>query len=405
MLLAAFPLPIAGPDEATYLRISSDSLSGSLWESGSAKDQWLFIRRLGFVLPLQGLLAVGLQGTFASRLLSNLFLLAAGLILTLVASRAQDPSLTWKELPSSPLPLASLRTLTLLTFALLPSHFAWGSLGSRDTSVEFLTVSAFSLILLVIAARHRRTIVFGLVMLSLSIVLMFFTMEPVGWAFAVAGSATAVLLAFRALKRGVCLLVACLIAPAVFMVALGLVASIGGQEASGAGPTQMREEVSTVISAQLDTRRLRGTSEARAPKDATLATLDLSQLSLVERATAIALRPFTPADPIDNSTRVFWLASFEGPVWLVAWLLLLFTLVRYRGVFNPARFGALVFVLVFSSILLVSSGHLGIAFRHKVQLVPALAVAYVLSEPRFRRLEGDRQNPKKLHQVNRRPLE
>jgi hypothetical protein len=178
-VIAFFALPetpsTLAPDEGTYGLVTS-------WVANEAlQEQIYFYQNLYFtgrtlLLPSSFLAELGMDGLASTRLVSSAYGLSSLILLVLILIQIHShPTLD----PTKHIISDKVIVLLVFTYAFLPSHFIWSTLGLRESTNEFWLILVFLLTYYFYKETNRR-ILFSFVTLTLVIVLVFSSRPQVG---------------------------------------------------------------------------------------------------------------------------------------------------------------------------------------------------------------------------------
>ena len=362
------------PDEGTYA-----SLTKWIAESKPAADfpafgEGLYLSGRSIIIPSSALYRIGMDELDAVRLISSIYGLLSLILLTFFALKLLNKRNDLSKFNTR------LVLLFFTVFAFLPSHFVWSTLGLREGPNEFWVLLSFTSVFAIFHLKIRFQSLAYLALFA-SIVMCFSTRPQVGL---VLGVGLLIYLVTR-IKKAKSLLAIAAVLSGIF---LGSIAT------SGNAGVSIVEDPGVVIT-MVDGIPSRHTgNQVAAASVIETPNCPLSQNSLVSTApsrvdtyaciiwrapymtTTFLLRPFIIGD-ITSTSSAF--AATENLIWLLAFGLIAFLIVKRRGI---PGFNKLAPSLIFFSLYVVGAGayegNMGTAFRHK-SLILWVVLALLLS--------------------------
>jgi hypothetical protein len=317
---------------------------------------------------------IGMGELDAVRLVSSFYGFLSLIILTFFALKILNNTDQLSKFNSQ------LVLLFFLVFAFLPSHFVWSNLGLREGPNEFWILLSFVSMYVIFHFKTRYQALAYMALFA-SIVMCFSTRPQVGL---VLGFSLLIYLVTR-IKQAKSLIAIAAVLSGVF---LGSIAT------SGNAGVSIVEDPGVVIT-MVDGIPTRHTgNQVAAASVIETPNCPLSQNSLVSSApsrvdtyacilwrapymtTTFLLRPFIVGDVTSTSSTI---AAVENLMWLLAFGLIAFLIVKRRGI---PRFNKLAPSMIFFALYVVGAGayegNMGTAFRHK-SLILWVVLALLLS--------------------------
>jgi hypothetical protein len=362
------------PDEGTYAALTRWIAESKPAADFPAYGEGLYLSGRTIIIPASVLNRIGMGELDAVRLVSSFYGFLSLILLTFFALKILNNSDKLSKFNSR------LVLLFFTVFAFLPSHFVWSTLGLREGPNEFWILFAFASVYVIFHFKtHFQP--FAYLALFASIVMCFSTRPQVGL---VLGVGLLIYLVTR-IKQVKSLIAIAAVLSGVF---LGSIATSGN---SGVSIVEDPGVVITMVDG-IPTRHT-GNQVAAASVIET-PNCPLSQNSLVSSApsrvdtyaciiwrapymtTTFLLRPFIIGDVTSTSSAF---AAIENLIWLLAFGLIAFLIVKRRGI---PRFNQLAPSLIFFALYVVGAGayegNMGTAFRHK-SLILWVVLALLLS--------------------------
>ncbi len=362
------------PDEGTYA-----SLTKWIAESKPAADfpafgEGLYLSGRSIIIPASALNRIGMNELDAVRLISSIYGILSLVLLTFFALKLLSKA---EELTRFN---ARLVLLFFTIFAFLPSHFVWSTLGLREGPNEFWVLLSLTS---VYAIFHLKTRFQPLVYLTLcaSIVMCYSTRPQVG----------------HVLGFGLLMYLITQIRKARSLVAITAVLAgivLGSIGSSGNASVSVVEDPGVVIGMVDGVPSKHAGNQVAAASKIETPDCPLSEYSIIASApsrvetyaciiwrapymtTTFLLRPFIVGDVTSTSSAF---AAMENLIWLLAFGLIAFLIVKRRGI---PRFNQLAPSMIFFSLYVVGAGayegNMGTAFRHK-SLILWVVLALLLS--------------------------
>ena len=170
-----------GPDEGTYANLVKWISESRPASDFPAYGKGLYLSSRSIILPASALYKLGLSELDSIRLVSTIYGLSTLIIVVFFILKMHR--YVCDKYPIHR-PNENLIAGTLCIFAFMPSHFAWSSLGLRESVTEFWLLA--SLITFYFLFHHQRKITFlKVVMLAGSIAFTFSARPQVGWVLGV----------------------------------------------------------------------------------------------------------------------------------------------------------------------------------------------------------------------------
>jgi hypothetical protein len=262
---------------------------------------------------------------------------------------------------------ARLILLSFTVFAFLPSHFVWSTLGLREGPNEFWVLLSLTSVFVIFHLKTRFQPLIYLVLCA-SIVMCYSTRPQVGL---VLGFGLLIYLITQIRKARSLL--------AISAVIVGI--AIGSIGTSGTASVSIVEDPGVVIGMVDGVPSKHAGNQVAAASKIETPDCPLSKNSIIASApsrvetyaciiwrspymtTTFLLRPFIVGD-VTSASSAF--AALENIIWLTAFGLIAFLIVKRRGI---PRFNQLAPSIIFFSLYVVGAGayegNMGTAFRHK----------------------------------------
>ena len=378
------------PDEGTYAALTKWIAESKPAADFPAFGEGLYLSGRSIIVPASALNRIGMDELDAVRFISSIYGLLSLVLLTFFALKLLSKA---EELSRFN---ARLVLLFFTIFAFLPSHFVWSTLGLREGPNEFWVLLSLTSVYAIFQLKTRFQ---PLVYLTLcaSIVMCYSTRPQVGL---VLGFGLLMYLITQIRKARSLLAITAVLAGIV----LGSIGSSGNASVSvvedpgvviGMVPGVVIGMVPGVVIGMVDgvPSKHAGNQVAAASKIET-PDCPLSEYSIIASApsrvetyaciiwrapymtTTFLLRPFFIGD-ITSTSSAF--AAMENLMWLLAFGLIAFLIVKRRGI---RRFNQLAPSMIFFSLYVVGAGayegNMGTAFRHK-SLILWVVLALLLS--------------------------
>ena len=371
------------PDEGTYAALTKWIADSKPAADFPAFGEGLYLSGRSIIVPASALNRIGMDELDAVRFISSIYGLLSLVLLTFFALKLLSKA---EELSRFN---ARLVLLFFTIFAFLPSHFVWSTLGLREGPNEFWVLLSLTSVYAIFQLKTRFQ---PLVYLTLcaSIVMCYSTRPQVGL---VLGFGLLMYLITQIRKARSLL--------AITAVLAGIV--LGSIGTSGTAGVSLVEDPGVVIG-MVDPGVVIGMVDGVPSKHAgnqvaaasKIETPDcpLSEYSIIASApsrvetyaciiwrapymtTTFLLRPFFIGDVTSTSSAF---AAMENLIWLLAFGLIAFLIVKRRGI---PRFNQLAPSMIFFSLYVVGAGayegNMGTAFRHK-SLILWVVLALLLS--------------------------
>ena len=368
------------PDEGTYAALTKWIAESKPAADFPAFGEGLYLSGRSIIIPSSALNRIGMGELDAVRLVSSIYGFSSLVLLTFFA-------LKWLNTRDDLSKFNSRLVLLFFTvFAFLPSHFVWSTLGLREGPNEFWILFAFASVYVIFHFKtHFQP--FAYLALFASIVMCFSARPQVGW---VLGVGLLIYLVTQ-IKQAKSLLVIVAVLAGVFLGAAG----IAGTPGTPLNPGTLIEIATGEVITMVD-----GIPSRHAGNQVAAASIietpncPLSQNSVIASApsrvdtyaciiwrapymtTTFLLRPFIIGDVTSTSSAF---AAIENLIWLLAFGLIAFLIVKRRGI---PRFNQLAPSLIFFALYVVGAGayegNMGTAFRHK-SLILWVVLALLLS--------------------------
>lgn len=349
------------PDEGTYAALTKWIAQSKPAADFPAFGEGLYLSGRSIIVPSSALNRLGMDELDAVRFISSIYGFLSLVLLTFFALKLLNKTEDLSKFN------ARLVLLFFTVFAFLPSHFVWSTLGLREGPNEFWVLLSLTSVFVIFHLKTRFQPLIYLVLCA-SIVMCYSTRPQVGL---VLGFGLLVYLITQIRKARSLL--------AISAVIVGI--AIGSIGTSGTASVSIVEDPGVVIG-MVDgvPSKHAGNQVAAASK---IETLDcpLSKNSIIASApsrvetyaciiwrspymtTTFLLRPFIVGD-VTSASSAF--AALENIIWLAAFGLIAFLIVKRRGI---PRFNQLAPSIIFFSLYVVGAGsyegNMGTAFRHK----------------------------------------
>ena len=362
------------PDEGTYAALTKWIAESKPAADFPAFGEGLYLSGRSIIVPASALNRIGMDELDAVRFISSIYGLLSLVLLTFFALKLLSKA---EELSKFN---ARLVLLFFTIFAFLPSHFVWSTLGLREGPNEFWVLLSLTS---VYAIFHLKTRFQPLVYLTLcaSIVMCYSTRPQVG-----------LVLGFGLLMYLITQIRKARSLVAITAVLAGIV--LGSIGSSGNASVSVVEDPGVVIGMVDGVPSKHAGNQVAAASKIETPDCPLSEYSIIASApsrvetyaciiwrapymtTTFLLRPFFIGDVTSTSSAF---AAMENLIWLLAFGLIAFLIVKRRGI---PRFNQLAPSMIFFSLYVVGAGayegNMGTAFRHK-SLILWVVLALLLS--------------------------
>ena len=362
------------PDEGTYAALTKWIAESKPAADFPAFGEGLYLSGRSIIVPASALNRIGMDELDAVRFISSIYGLLSLVLLTFFALKLLSKA---EELSRFN---ARLVLLFFIIFAFLPSHFVWSTLGLREGPNEFWVLLSLTSVYAIFQLKTRFQ---PLVYLTLcaSIVMCYSTRPQVGL---VLGFGLLMYLITQIRKARSLLAITAVLAGIV----LGSIGSTGNASVS------VVEDPGVVIGMVDGVPSKHAGNQVAAASKIETPDCPLSEYSIIASApsrvetyaciiwrapymtTTFLLRPFFIGD-ITSTSSAF--AAMENLMWLLAFGLIAFLIVKRRGI---RRFNQLAPSMIFFSLYVVGAGayegNMGTAFRHK-SLILWVVLALLLS--------------------------
>jgi hypothetical protein len=362
------------PDEGTYA-----ALTRWIAESKPASDfpafgEGLYLSGRSIIIPSSVLNRIGLGELDAVRLVSSLYGFLSLVLLTFLTVKLLNIADNLSRFNSR------LILLFFAVFAFLPSHFVWSTLGLREGPNEFWVLLTFISVYVIFHLRIRFQAL-AYVALCASITMCFSTRPQVGW---VLGFGLLMYLAIKIRESRSWF--------AIVAVLSGIF--LGSIATSGNVGVSIIEDPGVVISIVDGVPTKQAGNQVAAASVIETPDCPLSENSVIASApsrvetyaciiwrapymtSTFLLRPFIVGDVTSTSSAI---AAFENLMWLLAFVLILYLIIKRRGI---PSFNKLAPSMIFFALYVVGAGayegNMGTAFRHK-SLILWVVLALLLS--------------------------
>ena len=349
------------PDEGTYAALTNWIAASKPATDFPAFGEGLYLSGRTLIIPSSALNRIGMNELDAVRLISSIYGFLSLVLLTFFALRLLNKSDDLSKFNTR------LTLLFFTVFAFLPSHFIWSTLGLREGPNEFWVLLAFISTYTIFHLKTRFQALMYVALFS-SIVMCYNTRPQVGL---VLGFGLLIYLITQIRKARSLFAITAVLAG----IALGsITTSVNAGVSIVEDPSIVIEMVDGVPG------RHAGNQVAAASKIET-PDCPLSEISVIASTSSrvetyaciiwrapymtstFLLRPFIVGDITSASSA---LAATENLLWLLAFGLILFLIVKRRRI---PRFNHLAPSLVFFFLYVVGAGayegNMGTAFRHK----------------------------------------
>jgi hypothetical protein len=362
------------PDEGTYA-----SLTKWIAESKPAADfpafgEGLYLSGRSIIIPSSALNRIGMNELDAVRLISSIYGFLSLVLLTFFALKLLNKRVDLSKFNTR------LALLFFTVFAFLPSHFVWSTLGLREGPNEFWVLLTFVSVYGIFHLSGRSQALMYLVLFA-SIVMCYSTRPQVGFVLGF-GLLMYLITQIRKVKS---LLAIAAVLSAVF---LGSIATSGNAGVSiiddpGVVITMVDGIPTKHAGNQVAAASIIETPDCPLSENSVIASTPSrveTYACIIWRApymtTTFLLRPFIVGD-VTSASSAF--AATENLIWLLAFGLIAFLIVKRRGI---PRFNQLAPSLIFFALYVVGAGayegNMGTAFRHK-SLILWVVLALLLS--------------------------
>ena len=362
------------PDEGTYAALTKWIAESKPAADFPAFGEGLYLSGRSIIVPASALNRIGMDELDAVRFISSIYGLLSLVLLTFFALKLLSKA---EELSRFN---ARLVLLFFTIFAFLPSHFVWSTLGLREGPNEFWVILSFTSIYVIFHMKTRFQAVMYLVLFA-SIVMCFSTRPQVGWVLGIG----LLMFLITQIRQAKSLL-------AISAVLVGIV--LGSIGSSGNARVSIVEDPGVVIGMVDGVPSRHAGNQVAAASVIETPSCPIAQSSvasspptrvgvygcIIWRApymtTTFLLRPFIIGDVTSTSSAF---AAMENLIWLLAFGLIAFLIVKRRGI---PRFNQLAPSMIFFSLYVVGAGayegNMGTAFRHK-SLILWVVLALLLS--------------------------
>ena len=362
------------PDEGTYAALTKWIAQSKPAADFPAFGEGLYLSGRSIIIPASILNRIGVGELDAVRLVSSLYGLLSLVLITLFTIKLLSNSDQLSRFNSR------LILLFFAVFAFLPSHFVWSTLGLREGPNEFWVLFSFiSMYWVFHSKNHFQSLAY--LTLFVSIVMCFSTRPQVGWVLGV-GLLIYLVTQIRQIKT---LIAIAAVLAGVFLGSIGT---------SGNAGVSIVEDPGVVIT-MVDGIPSRHTgNQVAAASVIETPSCPLSEMSVVSSlpsrvdtyvcilwrapymTATFLLRPYVLGDVTSTSSAF---AAVENLLWFLAFGLILFFLVKRRGI---PSFNKLAPSLIFFALYVVGAGayegNMGTAFRHK-SLILGVVLALLIS--------------------------
>jgi hypothetical protein len=379
-VVAFFMLPNVssdfGPDEGTYAAAAQWTSLGKSALDFPAYGAGLYVSGRSFLIPAALLNKIGLSPLDSVRLTSSLYGFLLLCIVTLLVLNSYRKNPDFKSLIEK---RPGIFYGLYLIFTFSPSHFAWSTLGLRESTVEFWIVLLFCFIYFNFHNPHKISKRVALAYPVL-IVVVFSARPQVGWVLSVSLFIYFLAVTKKSGKKLILLLTALgILLGSATTVALpekpALTDTVPVKTESESTVKILVKNPANIIVEQVDNLqshhelgKFQAASAIHLPNCPLVSDSRLSNYScLIYRAPfttfTFLFRPMLGAD-VTSASSLF--AAIENIFWLAAFIFVAIMLIRNRRL---AFFGALAPSLLFFSLYSVGAGayegNMGTAFRHK----------------------------------------
>ena len=365
------------PDEGTYA-----ALTKWIAESKSAADfpaygEGLYLSGRTIIIPSSLLHRIGMNELDAVRFISSIYGFLSLVLLTFLAVKLLNKRDNLSKFNTR------LVLLFFTVFAFLPSHFVWSTLGLREGPNEFWVLLTFTSVYVIFHMKIRFQALMYFALFA-SIVMCFSARPQVGWVLGI-GLLMYLITQIRLAKS---LIVIVAVLAGIF---LGTALTTGTNGTDGTLIGVATGEVISMVDGvpgkhagnQVDAASVIETPDCPLAQNSLISSppsrLD-TYACIIWRApymtTTFLLRPFIVGD-VTSASSAF--AATENLIWLLAFGLIAFLIVKRRGI---PRFNQLAPSLIFFTLYVVGAGayegNMGTAFRHK-SLILWVVLALLLS--------------------------
>lgn len=400
-------------DEGTYADIVGMMAHGAPVEAyGNGWGASLYPATRAFLLPAGGLASLGLDPFLAVRVVAVVYGALAELAVLALVWLNRDRLAAIDN--RGGVRLVSWQSVGLLALLFMPSHAVWGTLGLKDSASEFWAVLAVVLAALLLRAQSVPPRIGWAGGVAVSIAMGFQVRDYIG-AAVVVGLLTAVVwrregriavagwLAVSAVAGGVMGVWAAKPLEPVTLSTQIITPVTSATTPSGpsALAVQQAPPASSGVRgcATIGVEALTGAAECGAVVREKMAENANSGFGAVGgahaswageifrlpgAAGAVLFRPLWPFDHSAAGSASFWVASLENYLWLGLALLVIGVLAVFRTPVARVVTMAVAYSVVLVGGLALMEGNLGTAFRHKGQLLWAMAVVLALAGDRLR---------------------
>ena len=346
------------PDEGTYA-----SLTKWIAESKSAADfpaygEGLYLSGRTIIIPSSLLHRIGMNELDAVRLISSIYGFLSLVLLTFFALKLLNKRDDLSKFNTR------LVLLFFTVFAFLPSHFVWSTLGLREGPNEFWVLLTFVSVYAIFHLSGRFKPLMYLVLFA-SIVMCYSTRPLVGF---VLGFGLLMYLITQIRKARSLFAVTGVLAGIV--LGTSVTAGVSIIEVPGVVITMVDGIPTKQAGNQVAAASIIETPDCPLSENSVIASTPSrveTYACIIWRApymtTTFLLRPFIVGD-VTSASSAF--AATENLIWLLAFGLIAFLIVKRRGI---PRFNQLAPSLVFFALYVVGAGayegNMGTAFRHK----------------------------------------
>ena len=372
-ILPSTPSSLA-PDEGTYAALTKWIAESKPATDFPAFGEGLYLSGRSIIVPSSALNRIGMNELDAVRLVSTLYGFLSLILLTFFALKLLNKRDDLSKFNTR------LVLLFFVVFAFLPSHFVWSTLGLREAPNEFWVLLSFVSVYVIFHFKTRHQVLAYFALFA-SIMMCFSTRPQVGWVLGI----------------GLLMYLITQIKQAKSLIAIAAVLSgvfLGSIATSGNAGVSIIEDPAVVIT-MVDGIPSRHTgNQVAAASIIETPNCPLSQNSVIASdpsrvdtyacivwrapymTSTFLLRPFIVGDVTSTSSAI---AAFENLMWLLAFVLILYFIIKRRGI---PRFNQLAPSMIFFGLYVVGAGayegNMGTAFRHK-SLILWVVLALLLS--------------------------
>jgi hypothetical protein len=368
------------PDEGAYA-----ALTKWIAESRSAADfpaygEALYLSGRSIIIPSSALNRIGMNELDAVRLISSIYGFLSLVLLTFLVVRLLNKRDDLSKFNTR------LVLLFYTVFAFLPSHFVWSTLGLREGPNEFWVILSFTSVYVIFQMKTRFQALMYFALFA-SIVMCFSTRPQVGWVLGI-GLLMYLITQIRKVKS---LLVIVAVLAGIFLGTALTAVTSGTNDTDGTLIGIATSEVISMVDGipiKQAGNQVAAASVIETPScpfaQSSVASSPPTRVGvygcIIWRApymtTTFLLRPFIVGD-VTSASSAF--AATENLIWLLAFGLIAFLIVKRRGI---PRFNQLAPSLIFFALYVVGAGayegNMGTAFRHK-SLILWVVLALLLS--------------------------